>query len=89
MYLRLPRGAAWDAIPAETLEDCVTLVKANSIEGSKLARCDVVYTPWSNLRKTASMAVGQVGLLPFALHHEHQLQGVWDKLSLTWQILLL
>ena len=32
VYLRLPRGAAWDAIPPETLEDCVTLVKANSIE---------------------------------------------------------
>ena len=29
------------------------------MQGSKLARVDVVYTPWANLRKTASMAVGQ------------------------------
>ena len=29
------------------------------MQGSKLARVDVVYTPWANLRKTANMAVGQ------------------------------
>jgi hypothetical protein len=49
-------------------------VKANSIEGSffssfvllknegnKLDNIDVVFTPWSNLKKTPSMDVGQVG----------------------------
>ncbi|KAI3885695.1 hypothetical protein MKW92_046721 [Papaver armeniacum] len=37
------------------------LVKANSIQGNKVNNIDVVYTPWSNLKKTASMDVGQVG----------------------------
>jgi hypothetical protein len=31
------------------------------IAGNKLNNVDVVYTPWYNLRKTASMDVGQVG----------------------------
>ncbi|OWM86625.1 hypothetical protein CDL15_Pgr015660 [Punica granatum] len=30
-------------------------------EGNKVNSVDVVYTPWSNLKKTASMDVGQVG----------------------------
>jgi hypothetical protein len=29
--------------------------------GNKVNNVDVVYTPWSNLKKTASMDVGQVG----------------------------
>lgn len=29
--------------------------------GNKLNHVAVVYTPWSNLRKTADMAVGQIG----------------------------
>ena len=37
---------------------CVTRFE-DRLQGSKLARVDVVYTPWANLRKTASMAVGQ------------------------------
>ena len=40
--------------------DCAQLVKANSIEGSKLTTVDVKYTPWSNLKKTGDMDVGQV-----------------------------
>ena len=59
VYLRLPVGRSIDDIPADTLEDCAQLVKANSIQGSKAASVDVVYTPWANLRKTASMEVGQ------------------------------
>lgn len=34
VYLRLPEGASLDNIPAETLEDCCQLVKANSIQGT-------------------------------------------------------
>jgi hypothetical protein len=49
-----------DSIPADTLEDAAQLVKANSIQGSKLSTVDVVYTPASNLKKTATMDVGQV-----------------------------
>lgn len=43
------------------LEDAAQLVKANSIEGNKMNDVDVVYTMWSNLKKTQGMDVGQVG----------------------------
>ena len=70
VYLRLPRGTAARRIFRETgrldhlpeaLDDCLQLVKANSIEGSKASKVDIVYTPWENLRKGADMAAGQVG----------------------------
>ncbi|KAG2239531.1 hypothetical protein Bca52824_091676 [Brassica carinata] len=61
VYLRLHRGQGFDDISEGVLEDCAQLVKANSIQGNKVNNVDVVYTPWSNLKKTASMDVGQVG----------------------------
>ncbi|BDA46354.1 Coiled-coil domain-containing protein 25 [Coccomyxa sp. Obi] len=61
VYLRLPPGGTFEDIPAETLEDCCQLVKANSIQGNKLDNVGIVWTPVSNLKKTASMEVGQVG----------------------------
>ena len=70
VYLRLKRGTKarkvfretgrLDHLP-EVLEDCTQLVKANSIEGCKKASVSVCYTPWENLKKTASMVDGQVG----------------------------
>lgn len=60
VYLRLPKGHTMDDIPEGVLEDCVQLVKANSIQGNKQNNIDVVYTPWQNLKKTPSMEVGQV-----------------------------
>ncbi|XP_060208117.1 uncharacterized protein LOC132635657 [Lycium barbarum] len=60
VYLRLNRGQTFDDIPEGVLEDCAQLVKANSIQGNKVNNVDVVYTPWQNLKKTASMDVGQV-----------------------------
>ncbi|KAL0330318.1 UNVERIFIED_CONTAM: Coiled-coil domain-containing protein 25 [Sesamum radiatum] len=45
VYLRLNKGQTIDDIP----------------EGNKVNNVDVVYTPWQNLKKTASMDVGQVG----------------------------
>lgn len=60
VYLRLNKGQTYDDIPEGVLEDCVQLVKANSIQGNKVNNIDVVYTPWQNLKKTASMDVGQV-----------------------------
>lgn len=45
----------------ELLTDCAQLTKANSIEGNKKDNITVIYTPWSNLKKDGSMAVGQVG----------------------------
>lgn len=37
------------------------LVKHNSIQGDKQQTVTVVYTPWTNLKKTNGMDVGQVG----------------------------
>jgi len=45
----------------ELLVDCAQLTKANSIEGNKKDNITIVYTPWGNLKKDGSMAVGQVG----------------------------
>ncbi|XP_031372863.1 coiled-coil domain-containing protein 25 isoform X1 [Punica granatum] len=61
VYVRMHKGQTIDDISEGLLEDCVQLVKANSIQGNKVNSVDVVYTPWSNLKKTASMDVGQVG----------------------------
>ncbi|VDO96924.1 unnamed protein product [Soboliphyme baturini] len=61
VYLRLAKGQTLDDIPTKLLQDCAQLVKANSIHGSKMSTVKVVYTAWSNLLKTASMDVGQVG----------------------------
>ncbi|KAL9081743.1 MAG: hypothetical protein Q9159_007076 [Coniocarpon cinnabarinum] len=60
VYLRLHDGQTWDTIPTELLQDCAQLTKANSIEGNKKDNVTVIYTPWSNLKKDGSMAVGQV-----------------------------
>jgi len=63
IYLRLraDQGETWDAIPQALLTDCAQLTKANSIEGNKKDNITVIYTPWSNLKKTGDMATGQVG----------------------------
>ncbi|KAL8781456.1 MAG: hypothetical protein Q9194_000329 [Teloschistes cf. exilis] len=76
IYLRLKAGQEWDKLPRALVEDCAQLTKANSIEdlacyvallkrlsyqGNKKDNVTIVYTPWSNLLKNASMATGQVG----------------------------
>nr|XP_014698796.2 coiled-coil domain-containing protein 25 isoform X5 [Equus asinus] len=61
VYLRLHKGETIEDIPKEVLMDCAHLVKANSIQGCKMNNVNVVYTPWSNLKKTADMDVGQIG----------------------------
>ena len=38
VYLRMPEGMAWEAIPEALLVDCAQLVKANSIEGEHIRR---------------------------------------------------
>jgi len=60
IYLRMKPGDSWTSIPEDLLVDCAQLTKANSIEGNKKDNVTVIYTPWSNLRKDASMATGQV-----------------------------
>lgn len=69
VYLRLREGESIDNIPSSLLDDCCQLVKANSIQGNKMNNVDIVYTPWSNLKKTASMDVGQV-----AFHSEKEVR---------------
>jgi hypothetical protein len=61
VYLRLPHGKTLDDIPSPLLEECCQLVKQNSIQGCKQNNVDIVYTKWSNLKKTADMDVGQIG----------------------------
>ncbi|KAF5281565.1 hypothetical protein FQA39_LY05100 [Lamprigera yunnana] len=61
VYLRLKPGQAIDDIPSNVLEDAAQLVKANSIQGNKMNDIEVVYTMWSNLKKTPAMEVGQIG----------------------------
>ncbi|XP_062208593.1 uncharacterized protein LOC133910087 [Phragmites australis] len=61
VYLRLKKGETIDTIREGLLEDCAQLVKAHSIQGNKMNNVEVVYTPWSNLKKSPSMDVGQVG----------------------------
>ncbi|KAF6201189.1 hypothetical protein GE061_005636 [Apolygus lucorum] len=60
VYLRLKEGQAIDDIPSAVLEDAAQLVKANSITGNKMNDVNVVYTMWSNLKKTDGMEPGQV-----------------------------
>lgn len=60
IYLRLREGETWDAIPEPLVMDLAQLTKANSIEGNKKDNVTIIYTPWSNLKKDGSMAVGQV-----------------------------
>lgn len=61
VYLRLPEDVSISNIPKETLNECLQLVKENSIEGKKKERVSIVYTSWQNLMKRASMEIGEVG----------------------------
>lgn len=69
VYLRLREGESIDNIPSSLLDDCCQLVKANSIQGNKMNDVEIVYTLWSNLKKTASMEAGQV-----AFHNENEVR---------------
>ncbi|CAG9784526.1 unnamed protein product [Diatraea saccharalis] len=60
VYLRLTPGQTIDDIPNSVLDDACQLVKANSILGNKMNDIDIVYTMWTNLKKTPSMEAGQV-----------------------------
>jgi len=61
VYLRLPPGTKMSSLPEDVIKDCATFVKANSIDGSKERRVKVIYTMFTNLKKTQGMAAGQVG----------------------------
>eukprot|EP01027_Heterolobosea_sp_BB2_P014936 GEZU01021414.1.p1 GENE.GEZU01021414.1~~GEZU01021414.1.p1 ORF type:complete len:212 (-),score=90.11 GEZU01021414.1:1785-2420(-) len=61
VYVRLPKGKTIDDLSEEVIEDLAQLTKANSIQGNKVDDVKVIYTNWSNLKKTQGMDVGQVG----------------------------
>lgn len=61
VYLRLPSDETIADVPRDIVIECAQLCKLNSIEGCKQNNVTVVYTMWSNLRKSGDMAVGQVG----------------------------
>lgn len=87
VYLRIPYNVGIDSIPPEPLEDAAQLVKANSIQGHKINNLDIVYTRASNLRKTASMEVGQVGFFDEKavkkIRVERKLNEVVNRLNKT------
>lgn len=53
--------AAVESVPETVMMEMCQLVKENSIEGCKTPACDIVYTPYLNLKKEERMDVGQVG----------------------------
>lgn len=71
VYLRLKPGQTLDDIPSSVLDDCAQLVKANSIQGCKMNNISVCYAMWCNLKKTASMEVGQV-----AFHNDKEVRYI-------------
>ncbi|TVU35098.1 hypothetical protein EJB05_16967 [Eragrostis curvula] len=83
VYLRLKKGETIDTISEGLLEDCAQLVKAHSIQGNKMNNVEVVYTPWSNLKKSPSMDVGQVGFHNHRMHNSYQLSTDWQVRMLT------
>lgn len=87
VYLRLRPGETLDSIPEAVLTDCVQLVKANSIQGSKSNNIDIVYTMFENLKKTAGMDVGQVGFHKARevkkVHVEKRINEIVNRLNKT------
>ncbi|XKL60661.1 hypothetical protein PGB90_007718 [Kerria lacca] len=71
VYLRLNPGQNINDVSEQAINDACQLVKANSIAGHKLSEVDVVYTMWSNLKKTPGMEVGQV-----AFHNDNEVRKV-------------
>ena len=49
-----------DEVSEDAIRDASQWVKQGSIEGCKKSSVVVIYTPWSNLKKEGSMAIGQV-----------------------------
>lgn len=50
----------WTSIPTALLDDLGQLTKANSIQGNKQKNVTIIYTPWSNIKKTGDMDTGTV-----------------------------
>ena len=76
VYLRMNDGQVWDNLPEALLTDLAQLTKANSIQGSKQDNIVVIYTPWSNLKKTDGMETGQVSFHKKKLVKQDQKRGI-------------
>lgn len=53
IYLRMNEGETWESIPADLLNDCAQLTKANSIEGKKKSHkyiCEAEISPQETKR---------------------------------------
>merc|ERR1712106_500851 len=87
VYLRLNKGQSILDIPQDVIEDAAQLCKANSIQGNKMNNIDVVYTLWSNLKKTAGMDVGQVGFhkskMVYKIRLEKRTNDIVNRLNKT------
>lgn len=61
VYLKLHRDESGIAdVPKVVIQDCLQLCKSESIQGNKLPECKIIYTPWTNLRKSGHMSPGEV-----------------------------
>lgn len=47
--------------------------------GCKMNNVNVVYTPWTNLKKTADMDVGQIGF-----HRQKDVSVCCEPVTVTW-----
>lgn len=87
VYVRLPKGKTIADLTEPMIEECCQLTKANSIEGCKLNNVRVVYTPWTNLKKTNGMDDGQVGFHSEKLRFYHTVEkknnAILNKLEKT------
>lgn len=87
VYLRLKPGQTIETIPKETIEDCAQLCKANSITGNKMNNVDVIYTMWSNLKKTPGMEPGQVSFFKdkevYKIRLEKRVNEIVNRLNKT------
>ncbi|KAJ1927162.1 hypothetical protein IWQ60_003173 [Tieghemiomyces parasiticus] len=87
IYLRMSPGQTWDNLPQELLLDLGQLTKANSIEGNKKDNITIIYTPWSNLKKTGDMAVGQVSFhkqnVVKRVHIDTRVNAIVNRLNKT------
>lgn len=90
VYVRLPDGYDWKIIPGPVLEDCAQLTKANSVAGNKRDQVNIIYTPWTNLRKNSNMATGQVGFKQVDATKKHHVvtkkNDILNRLDKTKQI---
>uniref|UniRef100_A0A8D8TES1 Coiled-coil domain-containing protein 25 n=1 Tax=Cacopsylla melanoneura TaxID=428564 RepID=A0A8D8TES1_9HEMI len=71
VYLRLQPGQTLDDVASVVIDEAAQLCKQNSITGCKASDVDVVYTMWSNLKKTDGMEPGQV-----AFHKDKEVRTV-------------